>query len=113
MARKFKNILSVSLVIIFLTPLTTKLFDGFFHHHHQVVCAVENKQHFHAHHEKCPILKFELSLYSFEKQFFEPQKRSYCLDHTINYFSANCCKNSKYSFLLRAPPISTENSKTS
>ena len=105
MTRKLKNILSISLVFIFMTPMTIKLLDGFFHHHDHFHCTAKDEKHFHEYHEKCPILNFELSFFSVEKHIQNTQKHCYQVELNNNYDFVYCCNNSKYSFLLRAPPF--------
>jgi hypothetical protein len=113
MVRKFKNILSVSLAFLFLVPLTVKILDSFFHHHDHPICIAQKENYFQVDHAKCPILHFELSLYSIEKQFFGFKRLYYHLNHTIISSSSNYFSSQKYLFLLRAPPVFTEPPKTS
>jgi len=107
MRTKLKNIILLTLVFVFMTPMTIKLLDGLFHHHYHFHCTATNEKHFHEHHEKCPIPSFELSLFSVEKHIQTTQKQYYGVEHDDNYNFVYCCSNSKYSFLLRAPPIFT------
>ena len=101
MTEKLKNIISLTLVFIFLTPLTIKLLDGLFHHHDHFQCTAKNEKHFHEHHEKCPIPSFELSFFSVEKHFQTTQKHIYCVEYIDNYSFVYCCKKLEYSFLLK------------
>lgn len=105
MTKRLKYIISVSLVFIFLTPMTIKLIDSQFHHHDHFFCCAKTEHHFHKHHDKCPILDFESSLYSLTKTVVENQKLFYFDKLFINYVSIHCCNNSKCSFALRAPPL--------
>lgn len=105
MTKKLKNIISISLVFIFLTPLMVKFFDGFFHHHDHFICTAKNEHHFHEHHDKCPVLGFEFSLYSLNKILIETQEEFYYDGQIISYISNYCSSKLKYSFLLRAPPL--------
>ena len=113
MVRKIRNTISVSLVIIFLMPMSIKLLDGLFHHHDHFICTAKHEHHFHEHHEKCPIPSFELSFFSVEKHLQTTQKHFYRVELNDNYNFVYCCDNSKYSFLLRAPPIFTGKIMTS
>jgi len=113
MTEKLKNIISLTLVFIFMTPMTIKLFDGLFHHHNHFHCTAKNEKHFHEHHEKCPIPSFELSFFSVEKHIQTTQKHIYCVEYIDNYSFEYCCKKLEYSFLLRAPPIFTSKIITS
>jgi hypothetical protein len=105
MIAKFKNTISISLVIILLLPMTAKLIDGLFHHHDHFDCIAKNEKHFHEHHEKCPIPSFDLSFFSVEKQIQTTQKIDFGVEQNDVYNFTSCCNNSRYSFLLRAPPI--------
>ncbi len=107
MTKTLRNIVSISLVLIFIIPITTKFLDGLFHHHGHFFCTAKHEQHFHAFHEKCPVPNFELALYSLEKQFKVRQKVQPGDELIINYFFVYSYNHSKYSFLLRAPPVFT------
>jgi len=109
MTKKLKKIIALTLVFIFMTPITIKLLDGLFHHHDHFHCTAKNEKHFHEHHEKCPIPSFELSFFSVEKHVQTTQKHFYRVELNDKYNFVICCNNSKYAFLLRAPPIFTDN----
>jgi len=104
MTKKLKNIISITLVFIFLAPITIKLLDGFFHHHDHFRCTAINEKHFHEHHKKCLILSYEFTFFSIEKHKQTTQKHCYSKELNYNYNFVYYCYNSKYSFLLRAPP---------
>jgi hypothetical protein len=105
MTKKLKHIISITLVFIFLTPMTVKLLDTQYHDHDHFVCTAKNELHFHEHHYKCPILAYEFSLYSINKIKVVTYKTHYFEKLLISYFSIYCCSKSKFSFLLRAPPL--------
>lgn len=107
MTKKLQNTISLTLVLIFLTPMTIKLLDGLFHHHEHFHCTVKNEKHFYKYHEKCPIPGFELSFFSKEERLQTTQKNDFCSEINYIYKFIYCCTSSKYSFLLRAPPIFT------
>ena len=109
MTKKLKHIIAISLVIIFLIPMTVKLLDGLFHHHDHFICTATHERHFHEHHHKCPIPGFELSFYSLNKIIAETGKTFYCDRIFINYISGYFNSKLKYSFLLRAPPLNIHN----
>lgn len=113
MTQKLKNIILLILVFIFMTPITIKLLDGLFHHHDHFHCTAKNENHFHQYHKKCPIPSFELSFFSVEKHVQSTHKNYFCAEQSENYHIVYCCNNSKYSFLLRAPPTFTDNIMTS
>ncbi len=113
MTKKLKNIISLTLVFFLMFPMTIKLLDGFFHHHDHFHCTAKNEKHFHEHHKKCPIPNFEFFLFIVKKHIPTTQKHFYCVKLHDNYHFIYCCNHSKYSFLLRAPPIFTNNTKKS
>ena len=113
MIKEFKNTVSITLVFVFLTPMAIKLVDGLFHHHDHFHCTAKNETHFHEHDEKCPIPSFELSFFSIEKHIQKIQRHNYYVKQNDNYNFVYCCYSSKYSFLLRAPPIFTSKIMTS
>jgi hypothetical protein len=113
MLKKFKNIISVLLVIIFILPTTAKVFDGLFHHHYHNKVADKNDTHFYQYHENCPIPGFELSVFSNTKQKLPIYKTNFYVEIINKNKSEFYCNNSKYSFFLRAPPIFTSNNTTS
>ena len=105
MSKKIKYIVSISLVLILLTPMTIKLLDSTLHYHNHFVCTAKNVKHLHKYHKICPIQGFELSLYTLNKVIHESQKTYYHNKLFINYISPYYNSNSKYSFSLRAPPL--------
>jgi len=109
MTKKLKNIISLFLVFIFLAPVTIKLLDSSFHYHDHFICTAHNEHRFHEYHHKCPIPGFEFSLYSLNKIIPEKQKPIYGDKLFANYISNHYCDRSKYSFLLRAPPLNIHN----
>ena len=109
MIKYCKHIISILLVLIFLTPITVMLIDSQFHHHDNFICTAKTEHHFHTYHDICPIPDFEFSLYSLNKIIFETQKVIYDDNLFTNYVSNNRYSNLKYSFALRAPPLSIHN----
>jgi hypothetical protein len=105
MTKKLINILSVSLAVVFLTPLVIKFLDGRFHHHERIVYDSGKECHFHEYHKKCPVPGFEFSFYALYKNSVETKKQCFLQKVTINYVSTHFSDQSKYSFLLRAPPV--------
>ncbi len=110
--RNKKNIISVLLVVVFFLPMTIKLIDGFFHHHDHFICTAKNEQHFHKHHEKCPIPSFEFSFFSTEESIQANDKQPFGIEIANVYFYIYCSNRFEYSFLLRAPPRITNNTRT-
>lgn len=103
MIRRFKNITSLILLLVFLFP-TTVIFE---HHHEQNSCNAKNEKHFHNLHEKCGICSFEFSIFLSDNKNIE-LKKEIPLDHYFNNYRSQYYSNhSAYSFLLRAPPVFT------
>jgi len=105
MVVKFRNSIAILMVGLLLLPSIVKLE----HHHDHFVCHAKNEKHFQEHHEKCQICNFEFSVFSVSKiEFF------HTTDELIGIYIAPCYKFfysdwSKYSFLLRAPPLNIHN----
>jgi hypothetical protein len=105
MINKLKNIISILLLLALLMPAIVKLE----HHHEHFVCKAKNEKHLHEEHENCAVCSFEFSVFASDvlNINFENEKPSdkYC----NNYSSINYSSLSKYSFLLRAPPVGLSN----
>jgi len=99
MTKKLKYIVSILLVFILLIPMTIKLFDSAFHHHDHFVCTSKNINHFHKHHDTCPIPSFVLSAYSLHK-IFHIDRETRCYERLTSDVLINYCRRSKYSFSL-------------
>jgi hypothetical protein len=93
------------MLVIFLSPTTIKLLDSAIHHHDNFVWEAKQGQHFHTYHEKCPILSYESSLFSFFKLLATTYETASVRQIFSNYKSNFYCNSLKYSFLLRAPPV--------
>ena len=100
MIRKFKNIISLFLLLVFILPSIIKLE----HHHAHFECKAKNEKHFHECHEKCAICSFEFSVFSSDYKKFILPKEQPVAKFCNNYRSVNYSSLSKYSFSLRAPP---------
>ena len=104
MAIKLKKIFSLLLVLIFITPTFVKIE----HHHDDFVCSAKNELHFHNYHQICSICSFEFSTFADSNNlpfstYFNFLKDKICLFKQVDSFSSFL-----YSFLLRAPPFSTD-----
>lgn len=91
------------MVLVLFMPSIVKL-D---HHHEHFFCTAKGEKHFHTYHEKCAVCSFEFSVFFPEKINIDSKK-----DKVIDNY--NSCINiyhnsnlSKYSFLLRGPPVFT------
>jgi len=100
MIRKFKNIASLLLLLVFLLPSIVKLE----HHHEHFECKAKNEKHYHVLHEKCAVCNFEFSVFSSDFENIVLSKEQPLDKYCNNYKSVNYSTLSKYSFLLRAPP---------
>ncbi len=100
MIRKFKNIASLLLLLVFLLPSIVKLE----HHHEHFECKAKNEKHYHVFHEKCAVCNFEFSIFSSDFENIVLSKEQPVAKYCNNYRSVNYSTLSKYSFLLRAPP---------
>ncbi len=100
MIRKFNNITSLLLLLVFLLPSIVKLE----HHHEHVECNAKNEKHKHVFHEKCAVCNFEFSVFSSDLKKIVLTKEQPVAKYCNNYRSVNYSTFSKYSFLLRAPP---------
>ncbi len=107
MAGKVRNIISVLLVTVLLSPMLIKLFDGLLHHHDHFVCSAKTEKHFHKHHEECRIASFELSFFSADKQPLLTEGHSPSVEINDLYRFLYIPKNPGDLFSLRAPPVFT------
>ncbi len=105
---KFKNIIVLTLMLVFITPVAVQFLDGAIHEHNHFHCTAKNEAHLHESHEECPIPSYKLSFFSIKKYIPTIQKYFYPREINNNYNFQSNCDYSKYSFLLRAPPIFTD-----
>jgi len=99
--RKFKSLISLLLLVIFLFPTVVKIE----HHHEHFVCHAKTEKHLHEKHENCQICKFEFSLFTEEYQTIKSHKEEFNILYFEYFQDCNICNKSQYSFLLRAPPV--------
>jgi hypothetical protein len=97
-----KKIFSVFLVLILLVPTIVK----FEHQHVKFTCFTKSEKHFHTYQEQCNVCNFEFSLFITEKNTVVSVKVENFYSYCNSYTSFHCSNFTKYSFLLRAPPIS-------
>jgi len=97
---KFKNIISLLMVLILLMPSIVKLE----HHHEHFICKAKNEKHYHVFHEKCGICNFEFSVFSSDIENIDLQKEKPLNNYCNNYSSVYYSNLSQFSYLLRAPP---------
>lgn len=103
MIRRFKNITSIFLLLVFLLPSIVKLE----HHHEHFECKAINEKHYHVLHDKCVICNFEFSVFLSNTGDIDFQKENPLEYFCNNYDSVYFSNLSQFSFLLRAPPILT------
>lgn len=101
MLQKIKNIFSLWMVLVLLMPTIIKLE----HHHDHFVCNAKNEKHFHTFHEKCPICSFEFSVFLQDKIAASNVKTEITYRFNDNNYNFYYSDLSKFSFLLRAPPV--------
>jgi len=99
--KKFINITSLLLLLVFLMPTIIK----FEHHHVHLTSNVKNDKHYPEFKEKCAICDFEFSVFSSEVVIIDLQKEQYFDTYCNNYSSFSYSKHSIHSFSLRAPPL--------
>lgn len=84
--------------------MTIKLLDSAFHHHGHFVCTAKNTKQLHEFHSKCPVQSFVLSVFFLQKIPQIDREISF-YETIINDISVHYFRISRYSFLLRAPPL--------
>ena len=101
---KFKNIIPLTLLLVFLLPSIIKLE----HHHELAEYKVHKGKNYHVPYDKCPVREFEFSIFladPWEPDFQEELPLAYfCNNYNSGFFS----DPSQFSFLLRAPPAVTD-----
>ena len=101
MIRRFKNITSLLVLLVFLLPSIAKLE----HHHEHFECKAKNDKHYHSLHEKCLICNFEFSVFLSKSENIDLQKENPIDNYFNNYHSQYYSDLSLFSFSLRAPPV--------
>ena len=101
MILKLKKIFSFLLVLILLTPTIVKLE----HHHNEFICNAKGEKLFHTYNERCAVCNFEFSIFLSEKTTISSIKIIKFNSYSNCYTSFPNSNLSKYSFLLRAPPV--------
>jgi hypothetical protein len=101
MKRRQKNIIALSLLVIFLFPLVIKAE----HHHRHFIELPERGTVLHDYHEKCAICNYELCQFAPADQCFTPEPPAFTDDYCNQYQSSVLTGNIRFTFLLRAPPV--------
>jgi hypothetical protein len=102
MNSKGRNIASLLLLLVFLSPTIIKLE----HHHEQFICNAKNEKHLHESHEKCAVCSFEFSVFSSSSSPAAIAKDKPLEAYHNHYRSQGFSILSQFSFLLRGPPVS-------
>jgi len=104
--QKIKKIISFFLLFAFVFPIASKFYDSLFHHHEIFVCtAQKDEKHFHKKIDKCDVLNFIQFTFTNKKQK-SPKTKLKPTEIPFPIFSDfSIINTTKYSFLLRAPPI--------
>jgi hypothetical protein len=105
MMKNNKFVLPFFLALLFISPTLVK----FEHHHEHFTCNAKNQKHLHDYHPQCPICNFELSVFSDIKTFADQVKPEFNVTYCEPLIFACFSDHSKYSFLLRGPPLNIHN----
>jgi hypothetical protein len=100
MIRKFSNITSSLLLLVFLLPSIVKLE----HHHKHYISETPTDNHNLAFTDKCIICSFEFSVFLPDFGYVDLLKEKPLINYYNNYDSVYHSNFSQLSFLLRAPP---------
>jgi hypothetical protein len=101
MIRRFRNITSLLLLLVFLLPSIIKLE----HHHEHFEYQAKNEKHCPSLHERCVICNFEFSVFLSGSENIDLQKEKPLDNYSINYNSLYYYNLSPFSFSLRGPPV--------
>jgi hypothetical protein len=105
MIRKFKNIISILLLSVFLLPTVVK----FEHHHRHNESYPKNEKHSLVLQDNCPICNFDFSIFLTSIDDIDFQKENHFDNYINNYDSRYNSDFLQFSFSLRAPPLNIHN----
>jgi hypothetical protein len=100
MIRRFENITSLLLLLVFLLPSIVKLE----HHHEHFEYKAQNEKQLNSFHERCVICSFDFSVFLSGAENIELQREFPIDKYSNNYNSRYYSDLNQYSFSLRAPP---------
>ena len=102
MIRKFKSVISIFLLAAFLLPSFIQ-----FDHKHELtrLCTDKSEKHIHVINEKCAICSFEFSLFTPGIENLSLLNNDPSDTYNNTYNSLFLSGLSRFSFLLRAPPL--------
>ncbi|HHV86128.1 MAG TPA: hypothetical protein GXX42_10025 [Petrimonas sp.] len=98
--RKFKNIVSLFLLFVFILPSIVKLE----HHHEHFESKAKNEKHYHVFHEKCAVCDFEFSIFSSDPENIVLPKEQPVTNYFIVITGWLIILHSLNIRFLRAPP---------
>ena len=75
------------------------------HHHEHFICKAKNEKHLHDYHKQCAVCSFEFSVFASDNINIDSNKNTPSDKYCNNYSSIDYSALSKYTFLLRAPPV--------
>jgi hypothetical protein len=105
MIRRFKNITSFLLLLVFILPSIVKVQ----HHHKHLIDNATNEKHSNVFRDNCPICNFEFSVFLTSIDNIDFQKETPSDNYINNYNSRYNSNFSQFSFSLRAPPLNIHN----
>ena len=103
MKKVFRIIISLFLLVAFLTPSIVKIE----HHHEHHICNAKSQKHLHVYHDSCKVCNFEFSVFSSNLLNIKLEKEKHLANYSNNYSFQFNSTHSDYSFLLRGPPVFT------
>lgn len=101
MIRRFKNITSLLLLLVFLLPSLVKL-D---HHQKHFINISHNEKPAQVLQDNCGICNFEFSIFISDNQYLDLQNGNPIDSYSNNYNSQDNSYLFQFSFSLRAPPL--------
>ncbi len=98
----FRKYAAILLLWVFITPLIIKTF----HHHEELfVCTAKAENHYHNHHETCPICNYEFSVFPEKDIFLQIEVNRILNSYVFGFISFSVLKPDHLISLLRAPPV--------
>lgn len=105
MLRRYNNITSPILLLVFLLPLIIKIE----HHHKHFISETSTDNQTLVITEKCIICSFEFSVFLSDLGNIDLPKGKPLINYFNNYDSVYYSNFSKFSLSLRAPPVNIHN----
>lgn len=105
MRQIFKNTISISLLLLFITPIVAKFGDAIFHHHEHFHCTTHCGIYYDEQHSECPILKYEVNSLADKIQEIEFESIVFFKSIVNQLQSFVYTTQRTLSIFLRAPPL--------